>query len=244
MTETRREFFGTTGAGLASAAAIIGAAGTAFAAADAKADGGLTEHTLPPLPYDHDALEPFIDAKTMQIHHDKHHAGYVKGLNAAEKALAEARAAGNFDLVQHWSRKAAFTGGGHFLHSMFWKVMAPAGKGGGGEPSGALGDMIKRDFGSFDTFKAHFSAAAKGVEGSGWGLLHYRPADGRLLVLQAENQHKLSPWGSCPVLGIDVWEHAYYLNYQNDRGEYIKQWWNVVNWDQVAKNIEALKSLG
>ena len=233
-----------TGAGLAGAAAIIGAAGTAFAAGDEpKADGALTEHTLPPMPYAYDALEPYIDAKTMQIHHDKHHAGYVKGLNTAEKALAEARAAGNYDLVQHWSRKAAFTGGGHFLHSMFWKVMAPAHKGGGGKPSGALADMITRDFGSFDTFKAHFSAAAKAVEGSGWGLLHYRPADDRLLVLEAENQHKLSPWGSAPVLGVDVWEHAYYLKYQKDRGEYIAQWWNVVNWDQVAANVQALKVL-
>ncbi|MBN2308861.1 MAG: superoxide dismutase, partial [Candidatus Hydrogenedentes bacterium] len=182
------------------------------------------------------------DEETMQLHHGKHHAGYVKGLNAAEAALAEARAVNDFALVQHWSRKAAFNGGGHFLHSMFWKVMAPAGAGGGGEPDGHLADLIRRDFGSFDAFKAHFSAAAAGVEGSGWGLLHYRPEDGRLLVLQAENQHKLSPWGTVPILGIDVWEHAYYVTYRNDRGRYISQWWNVVNWAQVSENLNAVSA--
>lgn len=239
MENTRRDFIKTAGT-LATAAAVIGAP-LAASAAEAGASGALTEHVLPPLPYDYDALEPFIDEATMRIHHDKHHAGYVKGLNGAEKALADARAANDFAMIQHWSRSASFNGGGHFLHSMFWKVMAPSGNGGGGEPTGELADMIKRDFGSFDAFKAQFSAAAKGVEGSGWGLMHFRPADGRLLVLQAENQHKLSPWGSMPVLGIDVWEHAYYLKYQNNRGDYVTNWWNVVNWSQVATNVAALK---
>jgi len=240
MDNTRREFFKTATVPALAAAAFIGAP-MALAAAEEGAGGALTEHKLPELPYAFDALEPHIDAKTMEIHHGKHHMAYVTGLNGAEKALAAARAAGDFAMVQHYSKAAAFHGGGHFLHSMFWKVMAPAGKGGGGEPAGELADMITRDFGSFAAFKAHFGAAAKAVEGSGWALLHYRYEDGRLLVLQAENQSKLSPWGSMPVLGIDVWEHAYYLNYQNNRAGYVDAWWNVVNWEQVAANVKALQ---
>ena len=193
------------------------------------------QHELPPLPYAYDALEPFIDEQTMRIHHDKHHAAYVKGLNEAEAKLAEAREKDDFGLVQHWSRRAAFNGGGHFLHSMFWQVMAPPGAGGGGEPAGELLERITTQFGSFASFKKHFSEAAKAVEGSGWALLHHRPSDGALIILQAENQHKLSPWSTVPILGIDVWEHAYYLKYQNDRAAYVEKWWNVVNWTTVSK---------
>jgi Fe-Mn family superoxide dismutase len=196
-------------------------------------------HVLPPLPYDPAALEPHIDAQTMTIHHGKHHLAYVNGLNKAEEELAKARASGDFSLIQHWSRQAAFHGGGHWLHSMFWKVMAPNGNGGGGEPAGPLADAIRTSFGSFDAFKKQFSAAAAAVEGSGWGLLHYRRDDGRLIILQAENQQKLSAWGTTPILGIDVWEHAYYLKYQNKRADYIAAWWNVVNWTQVEKNLQA-----
>jgi len=199
-----------------------------------------TEHTLPELPYAYDALEPFIDERTMRLHHDKHHAGYVKGLNAAEAALAKARESGDYALVQHWSRQAAFHGGGHWLHTMFWSVMAPNGNGGGGAPTGQIEAAIKDSFGSVAAFKAQFAAAAKSVEGSGWGLLHYRPHDQSLIILQAENQQKLSAWGSTPILGIDVWEHAYYLKYQNDRGAYVDAWWNVVNWTQVERNLASL----
>jgi Fe-Mn family superoxide dismutase len=200
--------------------------------------GKVTEHTLPPLPYPYDALEPFIDKETMTIHHDKHHDAYVKGLNKAEQELAKARAANDFALVQHWERQAAFHGGGHFLHTLFWSVMAPSGKGGGGEPAGILAEKIKEDFGTVEAFKAQFSAAAAAVEGSGWALLHYRPMDKRLIVLQAENQQKLSAWGTTPILGIDVWEHAYYLKYQNKRADYVKAWWNVVNWAAVENNLK------
>lgn len=237
MDTSRRDFIRVAG-GVTAAGAL---SGMFTQAAMAQDSGALTEHILPPLPYAYDALEPYIDAATMEIHHDKHHAGYVKGLNAAEAALSKARESGDYSLIQHWFRKAAFTGGGHFLHSMFWKVMAPPDAGGGGEPSGELRKKFERDFGSFDAFKKHFSAAATQVEGSGWGLLHYRPQDDRLIVLQAENQHKLSAWGSWPVLGIDVWEHAYYLKYQNRRSAYVDAWWNVVNWEQVALNIDTLK---
>ncbi len=198
------------------------------------------KHVLPPLPYEFGALEPHIDAQTMQIHHDKHHLAYVNGLNKAEEELAKSRESGDHSLVQHWSRQAAFHGGGHWLHSMFWKVMAPAGNGGGGEPTGVVAQAITESFGSFDAFKKQFSAAAAAVEGSGWALLHFRPDDQRLIILQAENQQKLSAWGTTPILGIDVWEHAYYLKYQNKRADYVAAWWNVVNWGQVEKNLQSV----
>lgn len=123
---------------------------------------------------------------------------------------------------------------------MFWKVMAPAGNGGGGEPTGAVAQAITESFGSFDAFRKQFSAAATAVEGSGWALLHFRPDDQRLIILQAENQQKLSAWGTTPILGIDVWEHAYYLKYQNKRADYVAAWWNVVNWGQVEKNLQSV----
>jgi Fe-Mn family superoxide dismutase len=238
---SRRAFLHTASLALGSLAAsrTLGAAQPSSGAPTTVVPG---EAVLPPLPYPADALEPYIDTETMTLHHDKHHAAYVNGLNAAEKALADARGRADFDLVQHWSRQAAFNGGGHFLHSLFWQTLAPAGKGGGGEPKGALLERIVRDFGSFDSLKKHFSAAAIRVEGSGWALLHVRASDGKLLVLQAENQHKLSPWGATPILGVDVWEHAYYLKYRNRRADYVEAWWNVVNWGAVQKSFEALQS--
>jgi Fe-Mn family superoxide dismutase len=194
---------------------------------------------LPELPYAYDALEPYIDAETMRVHHDKHHAAYVSGLNRAEEELEKARASADYTYIQHWSRQAAFHGGGHHLHSMFWTVMAPKVMGGGEGPAGAIADAIADSFGSFDAFKAQFSAAAKAVEGSGWALLHYRNSDQRLIILQAENQQKFSTWGTVPILGIDVWEHAYYLKYRNDRAAYVENWWKVVNWKQVGVNLLA-----
>ncbi len=191
-------------------------------------------HELPPLPYDYNALEPYVDEQTMHLHRDLHHKGYVDGLNNAEKKLAEARAAGDFALVKHWSREAAFHGSGHFLHSMFWTNMAPAGKGGGKEPTGALAEQIKKDFGSFDTFKKHFGAAAVAVEGSGWAVLVWQPQGSQLVILQAEKHQDLTQWGAVPLLVLDVWEHAYYLKYQNKRAAYVEAWWNVANWADVA----------
>ncbi|MDW8225492.1 MAG: superoxide dismutase [Bacteroidota bacterium] len=230
----RREFLGLL--------SLLGATGTTGlfgqrGAQEQQLAGQLTEHTLPPLPYSYDALEPYIDTRTMELHLTKHHQAFVDGLNRAERELARARASGDFTYVEYWSKKAAFNGGGHFLHSLFWNVMGPPGRGGGGEPTGLLRQLIEQGFGSFEAFKRHFSAAALAVEGSGWALLHYRPADGRLIVLQAENQHKLTPWGAIPLMGIDVWEHAYYLKYQNRRKDYIEAWWNVVNWAQVEQNL-------
>lgn len=237
MNSSRRDFLMTAG-GIALASGVVSAARSAQAA-DAPAPAAGSDHKLPDLPYAYDALEPYIDAQTMTLHHDKHHASYVKNLNTAEAELAKARAANDFALVQHWSRQAAFNGAGHSLHTLFWKGMAPNGKGGGGQPTGKLLDKINQDFGSFDAFKAQFSAAATAVEGAGWAALHYRHEDGRLLVLQVENHQKLTPWGVTPLLVLDVWEHAYYLKYQNKRPDYVAAWWNVVNWEQAAANLDA-----
>ncbi len=186
---------------------------------------------LPPLPYDAKALEPHIDAQTMEIHHGKHHAAYVAGLNKALAELARIRD-GQVDasMVKHWSREASFHGSGHVNHSLFWMMMAPAGKGGGAEPKGPLMQAIERDFGSFDRFVAHFKAAANQVEGGGWAWLIVESLSGRLMIIQEEKQQDMMVTGATPILGIDVWEHAYYLKYQNKRTDYINAWFNVVNW--------------
>jgi Fe-Mn family superoxide dismutase len=184
-------------------------------------------------------LEPHIDEQTMRLHHDKHHLAYVNGLNTAEAKLAEARSTGDFSLVQHWERQAAFHGAGHSLHSIFRPNMAAAGNGGGGEPSGALAAKITEDFGSFEAFKKQFSAASAAVEGNGWGILAYRKADNKLVILTAENHQKLTQWVVTPLLVLDVWEHAYYLNYQNRRPDYVAAFFNVINWSNVAQNFKA-----
>lgn len=202
----------------------------------------MAKYELPPLPYDYDALEPYIDEQTMRLHHDKHHLGYVNGLNSALEKLEAARNSGDFAAVKHLSREAAFHGSGHLLHAVFWPNMAPAGKGGGGEPTGALAEQINKDFGSFEKFKAHFGAAAKAVEGSGWALLVWEPNAGQLEVLTAEKHQNLTQWGVVPLLVIDVWEHAYYLKYQNNRGAYVDNFWNIVNWSDVADRFKAASS--
>ncbi|MCK6455405.1 MAG: superoxide dismutase [Phycisphaerae bacterium] len=190
-------------------------------------------YELPPLPYPYEALEPHIDAKTMQIHHDLHHKAYVDGLNKALEGLAKARESNDFAAVQQLSRLVAFHGGGHSNHTIFWNNMAPAGKGGGGEPTGDLAAAIRKDFGDFAKFKAHFSAASTAVEGNGWGVLAWQPALGSLTIQTMMNQQNLTILGSIPLLLLDVWEHAYYLKYQNKRAAYVEAWWNVVNWKDV-----------
>jgi Fe-Mn family superoxide dismutase len=195
-------------------------------------------HELPPLPYDYAALEPHLDEATMRLHHDKHHAGYVAGLNAAEEKLRKARETGDFSLVKHLSRELAFHGSGHILHCVFWTNMKPKG---GGQPKGDIGDAIASHFGSFDAFRKHFSAASMAVEGSGWGALVYNRMVKKLEILTAEKHQNLTQWGVAPLLVLDVWEHAYYLKYQNRRADYVEAWWNVVNWDDVAKRLAAAK---
>jgi Fe-Mn family superoxide dismutase len=195
-------------------------------------------YELSPLPYPYNALEPHIDEQTVQLHHDKHHKAYVDGLNNAEAKLAEAREKADFALVKHWSRELAFHGSGHILHSLYWSTMAPTGKG-GGQPDGELLRQIASDFGSFETFAKQFSAAAAAVEGSGWAVLALSPLGKKLEILIAEKHQNLTQWGSVPILTIDVWEHAYYLKYQNRRADYIAAWWNLANWQEASSRLTA-----
>ncbi len=228
----RRDFIQNTG--LAVGAGLVATSATQ---AEKMVPAGSTPLTFPDLPYEYNALEPYIDAKTMELHHDKHHRGYFDGMLKAETELQKCRETATYGLIEYWSKKAAFNAGGFYLHALFWTIMAPAGKGGGGPVPAMLSAALTENFGSVEKFKEHFSAAATAVEGSGWAILHFRLADKKLLILQAENQHKLSEWGTVPLLALDVWEHAYYLSYQNKRAEYVKAWWNVVNWNQVEQNF-------
>jgi len=211
-------------------------------AATSQKEGPLA-HVLPPLPYATDALEPYIDKMTMEIHHGKHHNAYVTNLNKALEGNTELQALTieqllkSLDKVPENIRTAVRNnGGGHWNHSMFWKLMK---KGGGGEPSGALADAIKSAFGSFADFKTKFAAAGVGRFGSGWAWLIVR--DGKLAIESTPNQDNLLMSGGKAICGLDVWEHAYYLKYQNRRPDYIEAWWNVVNWDEVASNFSAAK---
>lgn len=196
-------------------------------------------HELPPLPYDYNDLEPYISEQIMRLHHDKHQAAYVAGLNKAEEELAKARSEGNYAVISYWQRQLAFNGSGDLLHTLFFANMAPKA---GGEPTGDLADQIKKDFGSFDAFKKQFSAAAIGVEGSGWAVLAWQPELEKLYITQILNHQNNDLSGAQPILALDVWEHAYYLQYQNKRADWVENWWNVVNWNNVAKNLAAARS--
>jgi superoxide dismutase, Fe-Mn family len=199
--------------------------------------------TLPQLPYAPDALEPHIDAQTMQIHHGKHHQTYVNNLNAAVEKAPELASWSLDDLMRRINEvpEAVRTavrnnGGGHWNHSMFWEIMGPRA---GGEPNGALGEAVAKSFGSFDKLKEQFAAAGTGRFGSGWAWL---VADGdKLSITSTPNQDNPLMEGKQAILGLDVWEHAYYLKYQNRRPDYIGAWWNVVSWDAVAKRYEAAR---
>ena len=201
-------------------------------------------HNLPPLPYPFDALEPYIDAKTMEIHHDKHHGAYVTNLNKALEGHPELQKLPVGELLARIGQvpEAVRTavrnnGGGHLNHSMFWKIMK---KGGGGEPSGDLADAIKKTFGNFGDFKKTFTQAATSRFGSGWAWLLIR--GGKLTVESTANQDNPVMDGGKAIFGLDVWEHAYYLKYQNRRPEYIEAWWNTVDWAEVADNFAQAKS--
>lgn len=199
----------------------------------------------PDLPYAYDALEPWIDTATMQVHHDKHHVTYTTKLNAAVEGTEYAGWSAE-DLVKKLASLPASikgavqnNGGGHINHELFWNIMAPAGKGGGGEPDGDLGKEIAATFGSFADFVTAFSNAAVGRFGSGWAWLVL--ASGKLEIVTTANQDNPITDGKSPILGLDVWEHAYYLKYQNRRPEYIENWFKVVNWSAVAKLYAAAK---
>ncbi|MGV8978727.1 MAG: superoxide dismutase [Cellulomonas sp.] len=191
----------------------------------------MTDYTLPDLPYDYAALEPHISGRIMQLHHDKHHAAYVAGANTALTKLAEARDSGNLDAVNLHEKNLAFNLGGHVNHSVFWENLSPDG---GDKPVGELAAAIDEFFGSFEAFQKHFTAAAAGVQGSGWSILAWDSIGARLVVVQLYDQQSNITMGLVPVVMLDVWEHAYYLDYLNVRADYIKAWWNIVNWADAA----------
>ncbi len=198
-------------------------------------------HQLPPLPYDYNALEPHLDEQTMRLHHSKHHQAYVNGLNNAEAKLAEARTSGDFSLIKHWEREAAFHGAGHFLHCIFWENMAPNA---GGSPDGDLLSAITARFGSYESFMKQFKAAGAAVEGSGWAILVYNLATASLDILTAEKHQDLTQWVTVPLLACDVWEHAYYLKHQNNRAAYLDCFEKVINWSDVAARYSKAKQGG
>ncbi len=175
----------------------------------------------------------FLSQETLRLHHDKHHLAYVNNLNRAERELAAAREAGDFSLIRFWETELAFNGSGHILHSIYWTNMAP----GGDKPGPFISRQINMAFGDFDAFKKQFLAASNAVQGSGWGILAWNPAWGRLEILQAEKHENLTQWGSIPVLVADVWEHAYYVDYRNERRRYLDAWWNLINWEDVETRL-------
>lgn len=191
-------------------------------------------HTLPDLPYAYNALEPHYDEATLKIHHDLHHKTYVDGLNNAEMKIEECRKTGDYALIKHYERELAFHGAGHILHTLFWENMAPN----GGEPKDEILNQINADFGNYETFKKEFSAAAVAVEGSGWAILCWNCMFQKLVILTAEKHQDLTQWAVKPLLILDVWEHAYYLKYQNKRAAFVEAWWNIVNWDTVNERFK------
>ncbi|UCR89723.1 superoxide dismutase [Mycetocola spongiae] len=196
-------------------------------------------YTLPDLGYDYGALEPAISGRIMELHHSKHHQAYVTGANTALEQLAEARDAGNLANVNKLQKDLAFNLGGHINHSIFWTNMSAEG---GDKPTGELAAAIDNFFGSFEKFQAHFTAAALGVQGSGWSVLAWDAVGQQLIVQQFFDQQSNFPAGIIPVLMLDVWEHAYYLDYQNVRADYVKAFWNIVDWENVQKRFENARS--
>jgi len=196
----------------------------------------MADYTLPDLAYDYSALAPSISGQIMELHHSKHHQAYVTGANTALAQLAEARDSGNLANVNKLEKDLAFNLGGHVNHSIFWTNMSPDG---GDKPVGALATAIDEEFGSFDKFTAHFTATAMGVQGSGWSVLAYDSIGQKLAIFQLFDQQGNAPLGLVPLLMLDVWEHAYYLDYKNVRADYVKAFWNIVSWDNVAARYAA-----
>lgn len=233
---SRREFVQKTaaaGAGLFIGSAAHGA-GEAAPYADklVDADG---KYAAAPLPFAYDALEPIIDARTVEVHYNFHHKPAVVAANRAEEALAKARDSNDFALVKFYEKELAFQLSSHILHTIYWTSIS----GKGSEPQGELAKSINSNFGSFSKFKAQLLAATLAVEASGWGMVGYHPATGKLMVLQCENHQKLTAWGIQPILVLDVFEHAYYLRYQNKRNEYLTQLFTRLNWENAAQRLSA-----
>ncbi|MFC7008830.1 superoxide dismutase [Halalkalicoccus salilacus] len=235
------------GLGLAGVGALAGASAQGVGAneneddepeSDVDFDGsyGTGEYTLPDLPYAYDALEPAISERIMELHHSAHHQGYVDGTNDALERLQEMRRSDDFEGIKRAKRDLSFNLSGHVNHSVFWRNMTPDG---GGDPEGKFCQRLIEEFGSVERFREEFSEAAKAVESNGWAWLFYEPVGDQLLVGQVESQNRLAHQDVTPLLGLDVWEHAYYLQYENERGEYVDSWWDVVDWDDVAARFEA-----
>src|SRR5699024_3594443 len=191
----------------------------------------MAQYTLPELPYDYAALEPHISGKIMELHHSKHHQTYVTGANTALEKMAEAREAGDHGTANLLAKNLAFNLGGHINHTVFWNNLSPAG---GGEPEGELAEFIKDQFGSFSGFKDQFTGTATGIQGSGWAVLGWDNLGQKALIFQMFDQQGNIPVGITPLLQIDMWEHAFYLDYLNVKADYVKAFWNIVNWHDVA----------
>ena len=199
----------------------------------------MSVYTLPELPYDYAALEPHISGRIMELHHDRHHAAYVTGANAALEKLRAAREAGDHAAINLHEKNLAFNLGGHINHSIFWKNLSPNG---GGEPEGDLAEAIKDSFGSFEAFKAQFTAAALGIQGSGWAVLAHDSVSGRLVTFQMFDQQGNVPVGTIPLFQVDMWEHAFYLDYLNVKADYVKAIWNIANWQDAGERLAAATS--
>lgn len=195
-------------------------------------------YTLPDLPYDYGALEPAMSGEILELHHDKHHAAYVKGANDTLEQLAEARDKGQLGGLVGLEKTLAFNVSGHVLHSIFWENLSPDG---GDRPDGALATALDEHFGSFDAFRSQLTTATQGVQGSGWGVLAWEPLGQRLLVTQVYDHHGNVATGMTPLLAFDAWEHAYYLQYRNVRPDYVEKLWDLVNWNDVSRRLEEVK---
>ncbi len=199
----------------------------------------MAAYTLPDLPYDYGALEPHISGEIMQLHHDKHHNTYVTALNEVLEKLAAAREKGDFGAIVGMEKTLSFNLGGHLNHSVFWKNLSPDG---GDKPDGELAAAINESFGSFDGFQAHFTSAATTIQGSGWAILAWDTLGQTLHIVQLYDQQANVPVCMVPVVMLDMWEHAFYLQYKNVKPDYVKAWWNVVNWADAAARFEAART--
>jgi len=199
----------------------------------------VSEYTLPDLSYDYGALEPHVSGQIMELHHSKHHQTYVNGLNTTLGKLTEARDSGSFDAIVGLEKTLAFNLGGHVNHSIFWKNLSADG---GDKPTSELSSAIDEQFGSFEAFRAHFTAAATTIQGSGWAILSYDVLGSRLLIHQLYDQQANLPLGQIPMVMLDMWEHAFYLQYKNVKPDYVNAWWNVVNWSDAAARFDSARS--
>lgn len=202
--------------------------------------GTTPRYTLPDLPYDYGALEPHVSGRIMELHHDKHHAAYVKGANTALEQLEAARKAGDFTRIAALEKALAFNLSGHVLHSIFWQNLSPSG---GGQPSGPLAEAITRDFGGFDPFKAQLNACASTIMGSGWAALAWDPLARRLVTTQIHDHQSEITQGGVPLLVVDAWEHAFYLQYFNEKAKFFAALWNIFNWSDVAARFDAAQAV-